>query len=148
LPPFYTRREQWEVDREKLLDAELSNAPVPDARLGYVVAYARPVVPDDGMVERAAADGPGIGKLLMTGARSWGDVRADRDGRGYSPDLREAIHVSRRGAGNPGDLQGTSPDQIGVGFIGTPPPPPACVPGLFSIAGEKHGNFVVKDDMP
>ena len=44
---LYARREQWEVDREHLLDAELEKAPAPQAGLGYVVAYARPVVPDE-----------------------------------------------------------------------------------------------------
>ena len=33
----------------------------------------------------------------MSGARSWGDVRADREGRDYDPDLRKATNVWRRG---------------------------------------------------
>jgi len=95
---LYAQREQWEVDREHLLEAELADAPDLDPRLGYFVAFARPVVPDDGMVERVGSSEQEIGNLLLGGARSWGDVRADRAGRPYDPDLRGAIHTWRRGA--------------------------------------------------
>jgi hypothetical protein len=94
---LYARREQWEVDREELLDAELANAPAADPRLGYAVGYARPVAPDDSMVERVASSSQEIADLLIRGARSWGDVRADREGRDYDPDLRKATNSWRRG---------------------------------------------------
>jgi hypothetical protein len=95
---LYTRRERWEVDREALLRVELARAPEADPELGYVLAFARPVVPDDSMVERVARDRNEIQALLIKGAEAWGNVRADRDGLGYDPDFRRAIHAWRRGA--------------------------------------------------
>ncbi len=66
---------------EGLLRDELGRAPEANPELGYLLAFARPVVPDDSMVERVAADGNELLQLLMEGARSWGDIRADRFGR-------------------------------------------------------------------
>lgn len=94
---LYDRRERWEVDREKLLESELARAPDPDPELGYAVAFARPVVPDDEMIERVASGGQELRELMLQGARSWGDVRADRHGRSYAPDLRGATSVWQRG---------------------------------------------------
>jgi hypothetical protein len=94
---LYARRERWEVDREQLLDAELARMPDPDPTLGYFVAYARPVVPDDSLVDRAASGERQITELLVRGAQSWGDIRADQ-GRNYSPDFRSATHAWRREA--------------------------------------------------
>ena len=95
---LYARRERWEVDRERLLTAELEKAPEADPKLGYVVAFARPVAPDDSMVERVASSSEEITDLLTRGARSWGNVRQDREGRSYDPDLRNATNAWRRGA--------------------------------------------------
>jgi hypothetical protein len=95
---LYARREHWEVSREHLLNAEVENAPPPHPSLGYVVGYARPVVPDDSMVERVASNSEEIRELFIDGARSWGHIRADRGGRSYDPDIRSATNVWRRGA--------------------------------------------------
>jgi hypothetical protein len=95
---LYARRQQWDADRDELLAAELATAPAPNPKLGYVLAYARPVSPDDSMVERVASSREEISGLLLGGARSWGDVRPDREGRAYDPDLRKAVHAWRRGA--------------------------------------------------
>jgi hypothetical protein len=95
---LYFRRERWEIDRDDLLRRELARAPEVDPELGYLLAFARPVVPDDSMVERVGGREQEIVEPLQRGARSWGDVRADRQGRGYQPDFREAIHTWRRGA--------------------------------------------------
>jgi hypothetical protein len=95
---LYARRERWEVDREDLLRDELARAPEANSELGYLLAFARPVVPDDSMVELVAADGNELLRLVMNGARSWGEVRADRFGQSYDPDFRGAIHTWRRGA--------------------------------------------------
>lgn len=95
---LYARRGRWEVNREELLEAELARAPEADPRLGWVVAFARPVVPDDSMVERVTPGGHELQELLIRGARSWGHVRADRYGRDYDPDLRRATNIWRRGA--------------------------------------------------
>lgn len=95
---LYARRERWEVSREELLRDELARAPEQKPELGYLVAFARPVVPDDAMVERVTKDENELRNLLLQGAQSWGDVRVDRYGGGYSPDLRQAMYVRRRGA--------------------------------------------------
>ena len=95
---LYARRERWEVSREELLRDELARAPEQKPELGYLVAFARPVVPDDSMVERVTKDGNELRDLLLQGAQSWGDVRADREGTRYDPDLRRATYVRLRGA--------------------------------------------------
>lgn len=96
---LYARREQWEVDREDLLSAEVRRAPEHNPDLGYVVAFARPVVPDDAMVDQVATSEDEIANLLLPPTRSWGNVRVERrTGYGYDPDLRNANHVWRRGA--------------------------------------------------
>jgi hypothetical protein len=95
---LYARRERWEVDREDLLRDELAKAPEANPELGYLVAFARPVVLDDSMVERVAQDGNELRELLTKGAQTWGDVRSDRYGQRYDPDFRGAIHTWRRGA--------------------------------------------------
>jgi hypothetical protein len=95
---LYARREQWEVDREGLLEAELARTPEADPRLGYVVGFARPVAPDDALVERVASSGQELLQLLVGAARTWGNVRRDRYGSDYDPDLRGASSVWRRGA--------------------------------------------------
>jgi hypothetical protein len=96
---LYARRKSWEADRDQLLDEEIASSPEPDASLGYLHAYARPVAPDDGMLERATSDENPLKELLLAGARSWGDVKPDpRSGRrGYDPDLRRAETFWRRG---------------------------------------------------
>lgn len=95
---LYARRERWEIDREELLRDELGRAPAANPELGYLLAFSRPVVPDDSMVERVAPGRNELLQCLMRGVRSWGDVRADRYGQGYDPDFRDAIHTWRRGA--------------------------------------------------
>jgi hypothetical protein len=95
---LYARREQWEVDREGLLEPELARTPEADPRLGYVVGFARPVAPDDALVERVASSGQELLQLLVGAARTWGNVRRDRYGSDYDPDLRGASSVWRRGA--------------------------------------------------
>jgi len=94
---LYGRRERWQVDRDALLREELARAPDIDPQLGYLLTFARPVVPDDSMIERVAASGGELLELLMKGARAWGEVRADRYGQRYDPDFRNAIHTWRRG---------------------------------------------------
>ena len=95
---LYERRERWEVSREELLRDELARAPEQKPELGYLVAFARPVVPDDSMVECVRKDGNELRNLLLQGAQSWGDVRADQEGTRYDPDLRRATYVRLRGA--------------------------------------------------
>jgi hypothetical protein len=94
---LYARRERWEVDRERLLNDEVARAPEADPRLGYVVAFARPVVPDDAMVERVTSSGDELLSVLVESSRTWGDVRSEGGDRSYGPDLRTAFRVWRRG---------------------------------------------------
>lgn len=94
---LYARREHRQVDRERVLDEELALAPEADPRLGYAVAFARPVVPDDAMVDRVASSAEEVLKLLVDGSRTWGDVREEQGDRSYDPDLRKAFKVWRRG---------------------------------------------------
>lgn len=52
---LYERRQSWSVDREKLLDETVAGSPIPSTDgLGYIHAFARPVVPDQSIFERAA----------------------------------------------------------------------------------------------
>lgn len=63
------------------------------------MGFARPVVPDDSMVERVLTSERDVVELLIAAANSWGDVRGDRYGSGgFSPDLRHATRGWRRGA--------------------------------------------------
>jgi hypothetical protein len=123
---LYARREQWELDREELLEEELRRAPEGDPKLGYVVAFVRPVTPDDGLVDRVTSTGQELLRLLVGGARTWGEVRPDRYGASYDPDLRNATNVWRRGAAgwtiSTGHEQGSKPEytaKIDLDFDGT-----------------------------
>lgn len=52
---LYERRQSWAVDRERVLAEVIEHAPVPEREgLGYIHAFTRPVVPDQGIYERAA----------------------------------------------------------------------------------------------
>lgn len=94
---LYERREQWQLDREQLLEEELASSPEADPRLGYVAAFVRPLAPDDGLVDRVSSDAQELLRLLVGAARTWGEVRPDRYRAGYDPDLRKATSVWRRG---------------------------------------------------
>jgi hypothetical protein len=56
---LYERRRRWEVDREALLNEAIARAPLdPRDGFAYLHLVARPVVPDEDLLERARADQP------------------------------------------------------------------------------------------
>lgn len=62
---LYERRQSWEQDREQLLAQVVASTPIaPNQWLGYLHAFARPVVPDRSMWDRAAASQGGRDALL------------------------------------------------------------------------------------
>ena len=51
---LYERRRGWEVDPEALLDGAIARAPLdPRDDLGYLHLVARPVVPDEDLLDKA-----------------------------------------------------------------------------------------------
>jgi hypothetical protein len=55
---LYERRRRWEVDRNALLERAIDNAPVgPHSELAYLHLVARPVVPDEDLLDRARGTG-------------------------------------------------------------------------------------------
>ena len=93
---LYERRQAWAVDRERVLAEVIANAPVPPRQgLGYVHAYARPVVLDQGMFERSSAaigGRPQMHQHLLTVVNST-SLRGK-----YGPSLERATAWDRRGA--------------------------------------------------
>lgn len=50
---LYERRRRWEIDRETLLDEEIARAPLePHGDFAYLHLVARPVVPDEDLLDR------------------------------------------------------------------------------------------------
>lgn len=103
---LYQRRLEWEQDRDALLQEAVGQARfAPDDDLGYLQGFARPVVPDRGIWDRAlAAAGD---RLKLQDELRWAAARAGPPG-GFSPNLKSAANWRRRG----GDewLLSTQPD--------------------------------------
>lgn len=93
---LYQRRQQWEQDRDVLLAEAMRQAPYePQDGLAYMHGFARPVVPDRNIWERAseAANGrDGLRKLLAEAAGS------TKPREGYDPNLRSGANWRRHGA--------------------------------------------------
>lgn len=54
---LYERRRRWEIDREALLNEEIDRAPLePHDDFAYLHLVARPVVPDESLLDRAKGD--------------------------------------------------------------------------------------------
>jgi hypothetical protein len=61
----YARRQQTEVNREKLLDKEISNAPLePNENFAYLFLYARPVFAKEGLLNSIFDDETNFPKTL------------------------------------------------------------------------------------
>ncbi len=80
---LYERRGRWEVDRAALLKEAINKAPI-EARedFGYLHLVARPVVLDEGVLERARGDthlGQFLNSLISTALR---------------PEVFESKHIS------------------------------------------------------
>lgn len=94
---LYERRARWAVDREQLLRDVIANAPVPPRPdIGYVHAFARPVAPDPGLLERFIFEvGPPRGTVvqwLMNQVHT--TVLRDT----YGPSLERSHYLRRHGA--------------------------------------------------
>jgi hypothetical protein len=91
---LYERRRSWDVDREALLADAIDRAPLePDIDFAYLHLIARPVVPDDTLLDRAKGD-LGVKQFLdelFSAAAAPGVFP-----RCYSPDLLEHNHFVRR----------------------------------------------------
>ncbi len=91
---LYERRQRWEVDRDAMLEQAIDSAPIPPHEdFAYPHLVARPVVPDEGLFDRASGDQPAtqfLGGLLS--AASSGEAFPTR----YSPDLYGGYYRERR----------------------------------------------------
>lgn len=93
---LYQRRQQWDQDRDALLRQAVDQSPfLPQEKLAYLHGFARPVVPDRAIWERAAnaaGDRGALQQLLVEAAGS------TKPRGGYDPDLKSAVNWRRRGA--------------------------------------------------
>src|SRR5215203_3969776 len=89
---LYDRRGRWSVDRDEILQSEVNRWPYPtNAALGYMYAFARPLVPTDDAIDKAGASDDEILTFLKRAAR------AETGTGGYRPTLSEAVYVARQG---------------------------------------------------
>ena len=92
---LYARRSVWEHDAHQLLDEAIARSPTPaqgwDERAGHLHAVARPLAPDEGMLDRAGqGDLPALFHAL---AAEMGASSATH----IEPSISHASYVSRRG---------------------------------------------------
>jgi hypothetical protein len=90
---LYERRQRWEIDRGILLDEAISRAPIaPDNSFAYLHLVARPVVPDEMLLDRAKGDQHIANFLdgLFAAAVSEDIWPRTCGGKGYSPDLADS----------------------------------------------------------
>jgi hypothetical protein len=93
---LYERRQRWEVDRDAYLTEIVSLAPHDqslDKEYGYLHAFARPVVLDQALWDRAVGDDRRALLQRLTHAAS-----ATGPNTGYVPSLRGLADWKRRGA--------------------------------------------------
>ncbi len=98
---LYERRRGWEVDREALLDGAIARAPLdPRDGLGYLHLVARPVVPDEDLLDRAKGD-QDVTRFLngLFSAAVSDEVFPRRYRKGYSPGLSDNNSFDRRADG-------------------------------------------------
>jgi hypothetical protein len=86
---LYERRRRWEVDREALLEEAIERAPLePREDFAYLHLVARPVVTDEGMLDRARGDthlGQFLNSLISAALRP--EVFKPKDMSELYPDL-------------------------------------------------------------
>jgi len=98
---LYERRRSWEVDREVILNEAIARAPLePRDDFAYLHLVARPVVPDEGLLDRAKGDQHVAQFLnsLFTVAVSE-EVFSRSNAKSYYPDLSEDNTFDRRSDG-------------------------------------------------
>lgn len=94
---LYERRQRWEVDRGAMLERAIESAPIPQHEdFAYLHLVARPVVPDEGLFDKARGEQHAVQFLdgLFAAAMS-AEVFPNR----YSPDLHGNNNYERRADG-------------------------------------------------
>ncbi len=113
---LYARRQQTEVDRGRFLQQEIERHPFePVPTLAYLYAFARPVFPDDTMVERACqAHKPSYS--VKDALRLF--VKASQENPliplNYNPHFEPPAHFEHRVDGYRGDCMGGGDDNSGA----------------------------------
>lgn len=91
---LYARRLSWSFDRREHLKSLIDSAPFePSTDLGYLHAFARPVVIDEDLWIRAAGDDPKALQRRMLHA-----AQRANEGMGYDPSIADAASWTRQGA--------------------------------------------------
>jgi hypothetical protein len=99
---LYERRRSWEIDREELLNEAIARAPIePRESFAYLHLVARPVVPDEDLLDRAKGDQHIANFLngLFSAALSNDVWPRALGGKGYAPDLSDNNSFERRADG-------------------------------------------------
>jgi hypothetical protein len=98
---LYERRRRWEVDREALLNGAIARYSIDrNEDFAYLYLVARPVVPDEDLLDRAKGD-----QYIATFLNGLFSVAASEEvfprscGKGYSPDLGDNNSFDRRSDG-------------------------------------------------
>jgi hypothetical protein len=93
---LYDRRQSWQVDRERVLQDVVTHAPVaPIAGQGFIHGFTRPVVTDQGILERATA---AFGGAQPMHQRLLSIIHTTKLRGAYGPSLEQAVHWRRHGA--------------------------------------------------
>ena len=92
---LYAQRSVWEQDARELLEEAIGRSPRPiqgwDERAGHMHAFARPLAPDDGMLDRAGqGDLPALFHALAA------EMSASQAAH-VEPSISRASYMSRRG---------------------------------------------------
>jgi hypothetical protein len=94
---LYARRSEWERGAAELLEEAIARSPSPmqgwDERAGYMHAIARPLAPDDGILDRA---GGGDLAALFHGGPLTTEMSASHASH-IEPSISHANYMSRRG---------------------------------------------------
>ncbi len=94
---LYERRQRWEVDRDAMLNEAIDSAPIePHEDFAFLHLVARPVVPDEDLLEKARGD-QHVAQFLngLFSAALNAEVFSTR----YSPDLHSHHNYERRADG-------------------------------------------------
>lgn len=96
---FYARRERWEIDRDRLLDKIIADAPFEHSQGAFLHAFAHPVAPDPAMLRRALGDDEMVLRNALVAAtnsvhvRGGGGIAALRELSGWELHGAEGITI-------------------------------------------------------
>ena len=94
---LYERRQRWELDRDGMLEEAIGLAPIPPREgFAYLHLVARPVVPDEGLFDRALGDHHAANFL---GDLTSAALRPEVFPTTYAPDLTGGYYHERRADG-------------------------------------------------